>query len=97
MPKAPKSYLNRKRWPILEAIALEGDVTIERATELLKKKGYFTPHSGPWHVGFHDRGHGHGDYAVLDYFGDLVCKATSKENAEFIVTACNEFRKNRRR
>ena len=89
MSKAPESYLDQRRPPLLEALEAEGDVTLEEAMALLKRKGYFTPRPRPWKLGFHDRGHGRGDFAVLDRFGDLVAKTSDCEDAKFIVEAAN--------
>ncbi len=44
--------------------------------------------SAKWGVGFHDRGHGHGDYAVITVAGVLVVKC-EKEIAEHIVALHN--------
>ena len=89
MDRAPKSYLNRRRPPIPEAIRLEGDMTISEAVDSLEKKGYYTPAPRPWKLGYRDRGLGHGDFAVLDRFGDLVVETTNKAVAELIVSAVN--------
>ena len=88
MPKAPKSYLNEKRPPLMEALQLEGGTVLE-ATKSLERKGYFTPPSRPWSLGYKDRGNGHLDYAVLDRFGDLVVKTESRPTAEFIISCVN--------
>ncbi len=43
-----------------------------------------------WVVGFHDRGHGHGDFAVIvEGSEELIVKAPSREVAEHIATAHN--------
>ena len=45
-----------------------------------------------WAVGFNDRGHGHGDYAVLvDGSQEIVVKAPSQEVAEHIVSVHNAY------
>ncbi len=87
--RAPKSYLNRRRPPIVEAIKLEGDMTMDEAIASLERKGYFTPNPGPWKLGYRDRGLGRGDFAVLDRFGDLVVEVDSKTDAELIISAVN--------
>ncbi len=89
MSRAPKSYLNRKRPPILEAIKLEGAMTMYEAMESLEKKGYYTPRPRPWKLGYRGRGLGNGDFAVLDRFGDLVVEVDSKADAELIISAVN--------
>ncbi|KKR10126.1 MAG: hypothetical protein UT37_C0005G0020 [Parcubacteria group bacterium GW2011_GWA2_39_18] len=89
MSRASKSYLNRRRPPIVEAMKLEGNVSMDEALKSLEQKGYFTPRPRPWRVGFRDRGLGRGDFAVLDRFGDLVAEISSKEDAELIVSAVN--------
>ncbi len=89
MKNAPKSYLNRRRPPLLDAIRAEGDVTNEEAHASLRLKGYFTARPRPWKLGFHNRGHGHGDYAVLDRFGDLVAETPELANANLIIAAVN--------
>lgn len=89
MKKAPKSYLDCKRPPMMEAILLEGDMPIVEAVGSLEKKGYFTPLPRPWKLGFRDRGLGRGDFAVLDRFGDLVVETSSQSNAKLIISAVN--------
>ena len=89
MNKAPKSYLNRRRPPIIEAIKMEGDMTMGEAVESLQKKGYYTPRPRPWKLGYRDRGLGRGDFAVLDRFGDLVAEVESQTDAELIISAVN--------
>jgi hypothetical protein len=86
--KAPKSYLDHRRPPLMEALKLEGGTLME-ATESLKRKGYYTPPPRPWQLGFNDRGLGRGDYAVLDKFGDLVVTVENRETAVFIIEAAN--------
>lgn len=91
---ALESYSDAKRPPLDEAIKMEFDdgvKTLNEVYDVLTKKGYFTPQPRPWSVGYHDRGLGRGDYAVIDKFGDLVVKVPNKETAEFIVLACNSF------
>ena len=45
-----------------------------------------------WAIGFHDRGHGHGDYAVLlEETGDLVAKVCTQELAEHLVEVHNTW------
>ena len=87
--RAPESYLNHRRPPLLEAIVAEGDMSIGEAVESLKKKGYYTPHPRPWQLGYKDRGLGRGDYAVLDRFGDLVAEFESKADAELVISVVN--------
>ncbi len=90
MSKAPKSYLDCKRPPVREAMLLEGDISMSEAADSLERKGYFTPRPRPWHLGFRDRGLGHGDFAVLDRFGDLVCEVSNRADAELIISAVND-------
>lgn len=85
---APKSYVNRRRPPLMEALRLEGG-TLEKATKALVRKGYFTPPPRPWQLGTHDRGMGRLDWVVVDRFGDLVVKAENRETAELIISAVN--------
>ncbi|MBI3633679.1 MAG: hypothetical protein HY226_05310 [Candidatus Vogelbacteria bacterium] len=92
MSKAPESYLDCRRPSFLEAFVAEGDVTLEEAIASLKRKGYFTPRPRPWQLGFHDRGLGRGDFAVLDRFGDLVAKIPEEEDAELIIAAVNAYK-----
>lgn len=92
--KAPNSYLNRRRPPLMEALKLEGGTMME-AIDSLTRKGYYTVPPRPWKVGFKDRGMGRGDYAVLDRFGDVVVEAPNRQTAEFIVEAANS-RKNKK-
>lgn len=87
--KVPESYLDCRRPPLCVAMLLEGDVTIVEAVKSLEVKGYFSPHPRPWRLGFHDRGHGQGDFAVLDRFGGLVAMIDSKSDAELIIVAVN--------
>jgi hypothetical protein len=89
MPNAPESYLDQRRPPLLEALKAEGDMTLEEAMASLERKGYFTPRPRPWKLGFHDRGLGRGDFAVLDCFGDLVAETPNRKDAEFIIAAAN--------
>jgi hypothetical protein len=86
--KAPKSYLDHRRPPLHEALALEGGLLTE-ARQSLVKKGYFTPPPRPWSLGFNDRGNGRGDFAVLDKFGDLVVETQNLETAELIIALVN--------
>lgn len=45
-----------------------------------------------WVVGFKDRGHGHGDFAVLvEETEELVVEAFSREVAEHIVSTHNTY------
>lgn len=87
---APKSYLDCKRPPLIEALKLEGG-TFEEATASLDRKGYFTAPPRPWNLGFMDRGLGRGDFAVLDKFGDLVVETPNRETAEFIIKSANNY------
>jgi hypothetical protein len=87
--KPPKSYLDKRRPPILEAIELEGAVTMIEAIASLERKGYYTPRPRPWQLGAHDRGLGRRDFAILDRFGDLVAEVSSQADAEFIISAVN--------
>ena len=91
MANAPESYINCRRPPLLEALALEGDVSFVEATGSLISKGYFTPPPRPWHLGAHDRGMDRQDWAVLDKFGDLVVETKDRETAEFIISAVNTY------
>ena len=45
----------------------------------------------PWSVGWHDRGHGLGDYGILDNSGNLIAKIVTGqgEHAELIVRCVN--------
>lgn len=88
MEKAPDSYLDHKRPPLLEALRLEGGTT-EEATVSLTRKGYFTAPPRPWGLGFRDRGLGRGDFLILDKFDDLIVEVPSREIAEFIIGAAN--------
>lgn len=67
-------------------------MTLEKATASLERKGYFTARPRPWKLGFRDRGLGHGDFAVLDHFGDLVAETPSREDAELIIAAVNAYK-----
>ena len=91
MPNAPESYVDQRRPPLLDAIRAEGNVTIAEAIASLERKGYFTARPRPWTLGFHDRGLGHGDFAVLDRFGDLVAETPQRADAELIITAGNAY------
>lgn len=92
MSKAPDSYENAKRPPLLDAVRAEGDMTIKEALISLERKGYFTPRPRPWKMGFHDRGLGRGDFAVLDCFGDVVAENLDKVDVELIVAAVNAYK-----
>ena len=92
MPSAPESYLNQRRPPLLEALQVEGNMTLEEATASLERKGYFTARPRPWKLGFRDRGLGHGDFAVLDRFDDLVTETPNREDAELIMVAVNAYK-----
>jgi len=87
--RAPKSYLNQRRPPILEAIQLEGDMAMDEAVKSLERKGYYTPRPRPWKLGYRERGLGRRDFAVLDRFGDLVVEVANKPDAELIIAAVN--------
>jgi hypothetical protein len=89
MRKPPESYLDCRRPPIQEAMRLEGDMTISAAAASLINKGYFTPRPRPWKLGYRDRGLGHGHYAILDRFGDVVAENINREDAELIILAVN--------
>lgn len=94
--KAPKSYLNVKRPPIIEAIKLEfadGCEDIDAAMSSLRAKGFFSPPPRPWTVGSSDRGHGRLDYAIFDKFGDVVAFLApdmDEETAKLIIDSVNE-------
>ncbi len=46
----------------------------------------------PLSVGWNDRGHGHGDYAVLNKMGEpITIPFDYQEDAEFICKAVNNF------
>jgi hypothetical protein len=106
MPKAPKSYLNRRRPPLQEALLAEQQAILARKGRTdsgvaalneeirasLERKGYYTPRPRPWQLGFRHRGLGHGDWAVLDRFGDLVAETPNREDAELIVAAVNAYK-----
>ena len=92
MPNAPESYVDRQRPPLMDAIRAEGDVTIAEATTSLERKGYFTARPRPWTLGFCDRGLDHGDFAVLDRFGDLVAETPQRADAELIIAAVNAYK-----
>ena len=92
MPDAPKSYLNKRRPSLLDAVRAEGKMTFEEATFSLERKGYFTAKPRPWALGFNDRGLGHGDFAVLDRFGDLVVETSNRADAELIIVAANAYK-----
>ncbi len=94
MKRAPESYLNRRRPPIVEAIDLEGNMPVSDALESLQRKGYYSPRPRPWKLGYKDRGLGRGDFAVLDRFGDLVAEVASKADAELIIFVVNNARHN---
>lgn len=91
-PKAPESYLNERRPPLLEAIQAEPGKTAGEAIDSLERKGYFTAKPRPWRIGFKDRGMGHGDYGILDKFGDLVAETPSVADAELIIAAVNAYK-----
>ena len=44
-----------------------------------------------WHVGFHDRGHGHGDYSIINGVGKLVAKVVTGllQDANLLAAAPN--------
>lgn len=87
----PPSYVDAKRPPLDEAMRLEEEGTFEEVSKALARRGYFTPPPRPWGLGRIDRGHGHGEWAVLDRFGGVVAAPLTKEAAEFIIAACNAF------
>jgi len=89
---AAKSYRNRKRPPLLDAIRAEGKMTMEEALASLERKGYFTARPRPWKLGLRDRGLGRGDFAVLDRFGDLVAEILQREDAQLIIAAVNAYK-----
>ena len=49
-----------------------------------------------WAVGFKDRGHGHGDFGVIDQDGKIIAELPLNEddrtNAHLIVSACNHHK-----
>ena len=92
MSNAPGSYLDQQRPSLLDAIQAEGDMTLAEAVVSLTRKGYFTARPRPWKLGFHDRGFGHGDFAVLDRFGDLVAETPQLADAELIIAATNSYK-----
>jgi hypothetical protein len=73
----------------MEAIGLEGDMTIGEAIEALERKGYYTARPRPWKLGFRDRGNGRGDFAVLDKFGDVVVEVPNQSDGELIISTVN--------
>src|SRR3989344_2173855 len=94
--KPPRSYRNRRRPALDDALRMEGNVTLDAATKSLVRKGYFTPPPRPWSAGVRDRGLGRYSYAVLDRFGDVVVTGV-KEVVEFIVDAANAYKPRRTR
>ena len=40
-------------------------------------------------VAYRDRGHGHGDYGVIDQSGRVIAPELSKDEAEFLVLTVN--------
>jgi len=93
MQKAPKSWVNRRRIPLHDAMKLEGVETFDEGVKILVEKGYFTPQPGPWKIGGRDRGHDHVDYAVMDKFGDIVAEMPNRVTAELVISAVNSYRK----
>ena len=89
MLKAPESYVDQQRPPLLDAIRAEGDMTIGEATASLERKGYFTARPRPWKLSLRDHYFGRGGFAVLDRFGDLVTETAQREDAELIIAAVN--------
>lgn len=92
----PVSYLDAPRPDVNEAFDMETQAnpdlkTMDEVWEVLKKKGFFTPNPRPWAIGFRDRGHGHGDYGVMDKFGKVIIENILYENAVLIVDAVNAF------
>lgn len=100
MRKPPKSYKNRRRPSLLDAMRAEfigakregKEMTFSEAMDSLKRKGYFTARPRPWQIGFHDRHHGHGDYGILDRFGDLIVGPLARADVELIVAAVNAYK-----
>ncbi len=93
MPKAPKSYVDKRRPPLFKALRAEGCASMEEALASLVRKGYFTAKPRPWKIGFRDRGLGHGDYGILDRFGGLIADlGSSQADAELIVAAVNAYK-----
>lgn len=94
----PKSYLNRRRPSLQDAVADEGRSMGEGATwhvaiQRLEEKGYFTPQPRPWKLGAMQRGLGSVSYAVLDRFGDVVLQPhnhpLARQTCEHIIKAVN--------
>lgn len=92
-----KSYRNRRRPTLDQAILAEGNVTLVDASIALTRKQYFTPHPRPWQLGTHNQGHGRGNIAVLDRFGDLVATTPHFEDATLIIAAVNSYRRNKKK
>jgi hypothetical protein len=89
--QAPESYLNAKRPPLIEALALEGG-TFEEAVASLRRKGYFKPPPRPWHLGIKERGMGRQSFAVLDSFNDVIVETGDNQTlADFIIVAANAY------
>ena len=77
------------------------DITQKKCIVFLERKLKFMPEkkaldsyidARPWQLGFKDRGHGHGDYAILDRSGDLVAEMPDGVTAELVINAVNEFK-----
>lgn len=89
-PTAPDSYVDERRPTLARALVLEGKGSHAVALQSLQDKGYFTPPPRPWSaVG--EEMHGELSCAVVDRFGDIVCKTRARSTADLIVTAVMEF------
>ncbi|MBP6886291.1 MAG: hypothetical protein KBC02_03575 [Candidatus Pacebacteria bacterium] len=97
--RAPISYRNRRRPPLFEAMQLENTEPItsrdvnDDTLARLERKGFFSPRPWPWRIGFRDRGHGHGDYAIIDRFGDPVAENISLADIKIILKAMRSLKR----
>lgn len=87
-PKAPDSYLNAKRPPLLDAFGLEKG-SFDQKLASLTSKGYYTARPRPWGLARSNRGHGRGDFAILDAFDDIVVEGVDQASAELIIAMVN--------
>jgi hypothetical protein len=83
--------------PPLKGTPLEGleGLTLDEAAEAIEQREKQQLEK-PWHVGFKDRGHGHGDYAVLvtgedpeSYFSLVAEVKCGEQAAQHIVDLHN--------
>ncbi len=88
---APESHFDALQPIPAGALAIGDSLPVDQAVESVRGDS-LAPKPRPWQLGYHDRGLGRGDYAVLDRFGEVVIEKLSRKDAELIIAAVNAYK-----